>query len=484
MSNSFQLSIKQTQKLVITQELRQSIEMLQLSTVELAEKIANELLENPIIEETSTQSDTFSEEDRRISSVDQNLSGDETVGLGREEPESVMNQYERDNSYADSEGDRKRQYIENAVERQESLKEHLLWQAMLSSTSEKEHLLFQNIITLLDDDGFLQPEPSVIATDNKVNESLVAELIQKISLFDPVGCAARDTQQSLVFQARCFYPDELLLLKVLENYFDYLEKLDYDYIAKALSVSQGDVIAVTRLVHNLNPFPGRVYSTSEITYIVPDIEVKYIDDEIIVSMNEDILPGIGINSYYERLLKQKSLDEKQREYIQEKLQSARYFLKNIMSRKDTIQRVVTAIMNHQVDFLIKGQGNLKPLTHMDIAAEIDMHESTVSRAIRNKYVQTVWGVYPLKYFFVSKIRKNNQSDISESSSDVVKGRIQKMISGESPDHPLSDDDLVKILTKEGFVIARRTVAKYRSVLNIPSAVKRKKINMMKVEGNL
>lgn len=482
MAVSLQLGLKQNQKLVLTQSLKQAIELLQLSTLELSERLSEELLNNPILEENE-QGPVSPEasQDLMLSQINQNLSGDESV-FNKNEERLMEYGDASDTSYTPkNDDDHNRSYLESVVAHVESLSEHLIWQAHMVAASEKEVTVYESIITSLDENGFLKDDPAVFAEEFGVDEGKIKDIIHKISFFDPVGCAASSVQESLLIQAKHFIPDEIDVQKMLSNYFVDLEKLDYDKIARGLNLSVNTIIEKSKLIQGLDPFPGRQYSTKETRYIIPDIEVQLVDGEIIISLNDDWIPAIRINSYYLQLLRKKSIEKKLRDYIQDKLQSARYLIKNISSRRETIQKVVTMIMSAQRDFLEKGPGNLKPLTHVEIAEALGMHESTISRVTTNKFVQTSWGVFELKYFFVSKLKSQNND---EQSSDHVMSLLKSIVDSEDPLKPYSDEDIVAIFMKNGINVARRTISKYRGILNIPPSNKRKKINMIKSEGSL
>jgi RNA polymerase sigma-54 factor len=207
--------------------------------------------------------------------------------------------------------------------------------------------------------------------------------------------------------------------------------------------------------------------------------VKLLDGEIIITLNDDWLPNISLSGYYMNMMNNKSVTREQRDYFSSKLQSAKALIKNIEGRRETIIKVVSSVMKHQREFLEKGPGNLKYLTHHDVASEVEVHESTVSRVCSSKYVQTSWGTFELKYFFVSRLKSSGEDEDEDQSSDRVKGLLQSVIAGEDPEKPYSDEELVILLKEKGVTVARRTVAKYRDVLNIPSSSKRKKINMIK-----
>lgn len=482
MAVSLQLGLKQNQKLALTQSLKQAIELLQLSTLELSERISEELLNNPILEENDQiPVNPEASDDLMLSRINQNLSGDETI-FNKNEERLIEYGDASDTSYTPvSDDDHNRNYLESVVAQAESLSEHLLWQAHMVASHEKEITVFESIITSLDDNGFLKDDPAVFVREFGFSEELVKDVIRKISYFDPVGCAAANVQGTLLIQAKHFLPDEIEVHRMLSEYFIDLEKLDYEKIARGLNLSINTVIEKSKLIQGLDPFPGRQYSTKETRYIVPDIDVRLIDGEIIISLNDDWIPGIRINSYYIQLLRKKSIEKKLKDYIQDKLQSARYLIKNISTRRETIKKVVTMIMSIQRDFLEKGPGNLKPLTHVEIAEALGMHESTISRVTTNKFVQTGWGVFELKYFFVSKIKSQNSDN---QSSDHVMSLIKRIVEREDPLKPYSDEDIVSLLMKNGINVARRTISKYRGILNIPSSNRRKKINMIKTEGSI
>ncbi len=467
MKAGLNINLKQSQKLVMTQSLRQSIEMLQMSAMELSELITQEFMENPMLEDVTSPRD----EDLLEDLINQNLSGESNENL-KPEGDTPENSYDAD-TIKEYDEDGKRDYLESVVSKHESLKEHLLWQAKMTAKDEDELTIYEEIITLLDDDGFLKKEDYDSFTGNN------GEILKNIHYFDPVGCATSDIKESLIVQTRYFFPEDSLLLDILEKHFEDLEKLDYAAISKSMELPLNEVIEKSKLLQNLNPFPGRSFSKNEIKYIIPDLEVKLMDGEIIITLNEDWIPNIRLSNQYMNLLKNKNLTKEQQEYLNNKLQSAKILLKNIEGRRETILKVVRSIMNHQRAFLEKGPGNLKYLTHHEVAKEVNVHESTVSRVCNNKYVQTPWGTYELKYFFVSRIKGASDVHNDEQSSDLVKGLIQSLIASEDPENPYSDEELVNILKEKGVTVARRTVAKYRDMLNIPASGKRKKINMIK-----
>ncbi len=479
MALSFQFDLKQSQRLVLTQSLRQSIEMLQLSSLEIAEIISQELQTNPVLEEDfETKADTDSAETDLYESITGDLSGDIPTSDKNDDFMDRFGDSSDPGNFQWGDTDKKRQFIENTISYEESLSEHLIWQAHLSTEDEDYFHILEEIITSLDKYGFITIPPERLAKEVKADLSEVNKAISSIQSFDPIGCATAGIRESILVQARHYYPEDTGLHEIIEHNFEDIEKLNYDVICKKFNLSQEEVVEKSKLVTYLSPYPGLVYSRRDIRYIIPDVEVRLVDGELIIMMNDDFVPKVRINAYYNMLMKQKDIEKKQREYIQEKLQSARSFMKNIGSRRDTILKVVRAIMTHQMNFLEKGPGNLKYLTHLDVADYIGMHESTVSRVTSNKFVQTSWGVFELKHFFVSRLKSVKDSG-EEKSSDQVKNRVASIIKEEAPGAPLSDEDIVDMLKEEGVQIARRTVAKYRGILGIPSSNKRKKLNLIK-----
>lgn len=470
MKSGLNINIKQSQKLVMTQSLRQSIEMLQMSTIELSELISQEFLENPMLEDVSAPRS----EDYREDMVNRNLSGDEADNTSAPEGDVPENSYDADIAKNYDEDDKNRHFLENAVTTRESLKDHLLWQARMTAADNDELDLYEEIITLLDDNGFIKYGDLASITHDKLDA-----VVDNINHFDPVGCAAHGVRESLLIQSKYFFPEDPVLHKMIAEHFGDIEKLDYNNISKAMELPLNTVIEKSRLLQNLNPFPGRSFSGSDIKYVIPDIEVKLLDGEIIITLNDDWLPNISLNGYYMNMMNNKSVTKEHYDYLNSKLQSARALIKNIEGRRETIIKVVSSVMKHQREFLEKGPGNLKYLTHHDVASEVEVHESTVSRVCSSKYVQTSWGSFELKYFFVSRLKSPGEDVDEDQSSDRVKGLIQAVITEEDPEKPYSDEELVILLKEKGVTVARRTVAKYRDILNIPSSSKRKKINMIK-----
>ncbi len=481
MAVSIKIGLQQTQRMALTQAQLQSIELLQLSAIELVEAVSKELLENPVLEEEySTVVPPSTGGDGAADGVNRELSGEESLFARREE-KSLNYEDASDSGYVPGHGDedRARSYIENVVAQEETLKEHLLAQARMVARDDRELALFEAIITSIDERGLLAAGMNEIAESQGVDADAVREAVRTIGAFDPPGCAASSMRESLLFQAESRYPDDRLLHVILRDHFSGLERLDYDKIARALSITSDEIVEKTRLIHTLTPYPGRQFATKDVRYIIPDAEVRFADGEILITVNDDYVPPVRINRYYVDMMKKKNIDKNLREFIKDRVQSARSLLRSISSRRDTIARVVAVVMRRQAEFLLKGPGNLRPLTHTEVADELGLHESTVSRTSSNKFVQTPWGVFELKYFFASRIRSGDPDDYS---SDMIMSLVREIIAGEDALSPLNDDEILALLEKRGIRLARRTIAKYRGILRIPPSNKRKKLNMLRSEG--
>lgn len=477
MEQRFNIQVTQGQRLVMTQSLRQSIEMLQLSTVQLSELINTELMENPVLDDEpgdETVNDKVLERE-----MEESLLGDDSTDMKRENDEYLFGNSSDSgmvSSHADE--DSRRAIIERATAKEESLYEHLLWQARMSAASKEEYRLFEGIITSLDRHGQLPVKAEELAASMEVPFTDIERVRSLLQGFDPLGCGSYTVHETLLFQARHHFPDETRLHEIIEFHFEDMEHLRYERIAAACLCDASEIIAAGKLLQHLDPWPGLQYGQAESRYIIPDMEVRLVDDEVILVHNDEWLPRLSLNRYYLELGRKKDIEKKQHEYIQDRIQRARMLIRNIMTRRETIHKVVSAVMKAQKDFLRHGPGYLRNLTHLEVAEQTGYHESTVSRVTSNKHVQTSWGVYDLKSFFVSGIA--DESGVTHSS-DQVMARIRSCIANEDPEKPLSDDSIVAVLGKEGIEVARRTVAKYRGRMEIPPAHMRKKLHKMRTE---
>ncbi len=472
--------LKLSQQLVMTPQLQQAIKLLQLSRMELEIVVRQELEENPILEEGA---DTLEEKEESIEeeeAAEEEAPSEEVQEL-KENPEEFndvdwQTYLEGHNLSGTSsemyESDDDRPSYENLLTRKTCLVDHLLWQLNLGRFAEKERLAATEIIGNLDENGYLQASLEEVAEATGFPLPVVERALRLVQELDPPGVASRSLQECLLKQVRLLGMEDSLVERILENHMVELETRKYSVIAKAQDVTLDEVVAAARIISGLDPRPGRAYSQEDIHYITPDIFVYKIGDEYVVVLNDEGLPNLRISSFYRNaLVGNANVDEKAGEYIQEKLRGALWLIKSIHQRQRTIYRVTKSIVKFQKDFFERGIEYLKPLVLRDVAEDIEMHESTVSRVTTNKYVQTPRGLFELKYFFNSGINTTVGPSIA---SESVKSRIKEIVAEENIKKPYSDQKIVEMLRQQGIEIARRTVTKYREMLGIRSSTERKR----------
>jgi RNA polymerase sigma-54 factor len=469
-------SLNLTQQLIMTPQLQQAIKLLQLSRLELLETLTEEMEINPVLEE---QASDETEEDSQSEDV-KDVVGESTSEL----PEVTVEECARDDvdweNYLSEYNtgwagtpyeEREVPPFENLTSTKTSLSSHLMWQLSMSNLDTEQREIGVHIIGNLNGDGYLDLPLEEIAVTTGYPLEKVAETLYYIQNFDPVGVAARDTKESLLIQVKFHDLDGTIVERIITDHLKDLEVKKYGRIAKELSVPFEEVLRAVSIIQGLEPKPGRAYSEEETIYITPDIYVFKVGDDYQIVLNEDGLPKLRINSYYKDVLRSKdSLSENAREYIQEKLRSAAWLIKSIHQRQRTIYRVTESIVRFQGDFFDKGITHLKPLVLRDVAEDIEMHESTVSRVTTNKYVFTPQGTFELKFFFNSSI---NSIEGDAVASESVKEHIRNIVKGENKRKPCSDQEIVHILNKMNINVARRTVAKYRESMAILPSRKRK-----------
>jgi len=465
-------SLKMSQQLVMTPQLQQAIKLLQLNHLELADLVSQEMVENPILEEVIEE-----REDPLAPKVD-NQNTETTAdpnAEGTREQEIDWEKYLENYNNTPRTGPEVRRdtsdlpTYDQTLTRGETLSEHLMWQLHMAEADEVTRAAAAAVIGNLSDEGFLSSTLEEIAAEELLPVDDVEEGMLLVQTFDPLGVGAQNLAESLLIQARVVYPDDRIVLKILKNHVSHLEKRDYKRIARSLGVSMPRVLEAVRAIADLEPRPGREFVTEEPRYITPDIYVLKGDDGYIIQLNEDGVPKLRVSSYYRGVLSGAKKGDK--EYIQEKLRSAQWLIRSIYQRQRTIYKVVESIVKQQRGFFDDGIAKLKPMILRDVAEDIGMHESTVSRVTTNKYVHTPHGTFELKFFFNSGIQKGD----GDIASEMVKQRIAKIISEENPRKPYSDSALVKMLAEEDIKIARRTVAKYRDMLGIGSSSQRKRL---------
>jgi RNA polymerase sigma-54 factor len=359
---------------------------------------------------------------------------------------------------------------ENIVSQGQTLAEHLEWQLRMEDLSKEELDFAISIIHNINDDGYLSLPFEEIVSETDMDREDAEDIWQMVKALDPVGCGCETLTDCLLSQARIAEERSPLLEKIIRDHIKDLENRDYGKIAKELGVDREQVERTTELLKNFHPKPGRLISSGDTHYVVPDIYVVKMGDEFVVKVNDDGVPRLKISKLYQQMLQQKDNKEAY-EYVQEKMKSALWLIKSIQNRQKTIYKVSKAIVAQQQDFFKKGPRYLKPMVLKDIANEIGMHESTVSRVTTNKYMHTPIGMFELKYFFNTGVGgKNGGIDVS---SEVLKLKIKELVANENPKKPLSDQKIATLLSRDDVKVARRTVAKYRELLGIQSSSKRK-----------
>lgn len=464
--------LKLAQQLVMTPQLQQAIKLLQLSRLELLETVQQELLENPFLEETySEESVAPAEEERRAAT-------DDADGYAREAAknadwEDYMGEFAstpRQSASREVELPEEMTSFEARYSVKPSLEGHLTWQLRLSRLTERQKEIGEAIIGNLSSTGYLHAGVEEIAEIVSCTPGDVEDVLHKIQRFDPVGVAARTPQECLLIQLEVLtYDRDPILVSLVRDHLEDIEARRYKPLLRKFHLDLEDLREYLDIIQGLNPMPGASYGGGEPAYVSPDVFVYYYDGEYAVVLNEDGLPQLQLSSLYDEGLSLRT--EKDKEFFQDKMRAASWLIKSLYQRQRTLYKVVESIVKYQRAFFDEGVSKLRPLILKDIADDISMHESTVSRITSNKYVATPHGVFELKFFFNSALSLDDGSSVG---SESVKALIKKLISEEDPKEPLSDERLGEILKDMLKVnIARRTVAKYRTALDIPSSSKRR-----------
>ena len=469
--------LKLTQQLVMTPQLQQAIKLLQLSRVELVETVQQELLENPFLEEASTEEapgpQTVEEEHR--STADSDNDGYEVDAARNADWEDYLGEFSstsRQSSAREVELSEDMTSYEARFSAKHSLEGHLTWQIRLSNLTVEEMGIGEMIIGSLSSSGYLHTSVDELAEMTQSPRETVENVLHIIQRFDPVGVAARTPQECLMVQLEVLkYDRDPILLGLVRDHLEDLEAKRYKPLLRKFQLTIEDLREYLDIIQSLDPMPGATYGNSEPTYVSPDVFVYCYDNDFVVVQNEEGLPQLQLSSLYKDC--QTARNDTEKEYFQEKIRSAAWLIKSLHQRQCTLYKVVKSIVKYQHDFFMEGVSRLKPLILKDIADDIGMHESTVSRITSNKYVATPHGIFELKFFFNSAL---SLDDGSEVGSESVKALIKKLINEEDPKSPVSDERLCEVLKDTLKVnIARRTVAKYRTALNIPSSSKRRNI---------
>jgi RNA polymerase sigma-54 factor len=469
--------LKLTQQLIMTPQLQMAIKLLQLSRLELMDTIQTELEENPALEEvpegtpaeqTTEQPEVASTESAEVKEVTIEEKIQEDIDWS-----NYLDEYNTPGRVHHESEDRDTPRFESFIASNETLNDHLLWQFLMTKPDKEEERIGSLIIGNLNKDGYLDVSDEEIATMSSSSPDKIEEIISIIQTFDPVGVCARNLSECLLIQAKFLGLDDTIVIDIITNHLSDLEKKNYKVICKALKKSMDEVVRAINVIKSLEPKPGRQFNDETPQYINPDIYVYKLEDDFVIMLNDDGMPKLRVNSFYKSSISGgKNISGEAEDYIQEKMRSAAWLIKSIHQRQKTIYKVMQSILGFQREFFDKGIAYLKPMVLRDVAQDIQMHESTISRVTTNKYAFTPQGIFELKYFFNSSIRRSHGGAIASAS---VQEKIRQIIAGENPKKPYSDDKIAQILKEDQINIARRTVAKYREMLKVLPSNKRKQI---------
>lgn len=469
----------------MTPQLQQAIRLLQLSSLELQAEIQEALETNPLLDvEEDYDYDDNNSERKEDDQASRDISQLENQDIPEDLPVDTKWEDMYDNQQVSSIGsapmgdsDMER---DNQDESGDTLQQHLLWQMRLTHFTEAEEAIATMIIDSVEDDGYLKTTLEDIQqslgeefADTELDE--IETVLHRIQHFDPVGVAARDLRECLLIQLRVYEANGLphmdQLRELVDKHLDTLAKRDYAQIKRALKVSDDELTDLVRSIQLLNPRPGSLIQTNNTEYIVPDVYARRFKGQWQLSLNPDNAPRLQIAEHYAQLINRAD-NSAENTYLKNNLQEARWFLKSLQSRNETLLRVTEAIIERQKDFLDHGEEAMKPLVLADIAEAVEMHESTISRVTTRKYLHTPRGIFELKYFFSSHVSTDAGG---ECSATAIRAIIKKLVAAENPRKPLSDSKIADILGEQGINVARRTIAKYRETLAIAPSNERKRL---------
>jgi RNA polymerase sigma-54 factor len=472
MGISQKLHTKLVQKLILTPSLQQAIKLLPMSTLELRDLLTQEMVENPMLEEIPVEDVQVAEAQTTEEKPEAKPEQQKTDSWDDADYQYFFGEY-LDDGYRPKMPQEVRELppIENTLSTTSSLSDHLLWQLSLQTDDATVREIGEAIIGNLNDDGYLVASLDELAAMGPWPIEQVEAALTMVQGFDPVGVAARDLQECMMLQLRHLGLAGTPSERIVTDHLKALQNHQVAEISRKLGLSIEDLREHVEVIRHLDPKPGLRFNPTPSQYVTPDVFVEKIDDEYVVFLNEDGLPQMRISPTYRRLLdKDGNHGEETRAYVRDKFNAARWLIKSVQQRQNTIYKVARSIVNFQREFLDHGIEHLKPLVLRDVANDIGMHESTVSRVVNNKYMHTPQGVFEMKFFFHSGISSSFGENVS---SVTIKQRIKKIIESEDAKKPLSDSKIVSILQREGLVLARRTIAKYREELKIPTSNQRK-----------
>jgi len=468
--------LKLTQQLIMTPQLQMAIKLLQLSRLEMVDMISQELENNPALEEFQDPDDIAVPKEEETTNAEtetpelKEVSVEETI-QDEIDWSNYLDEYNTPGRTNFETERRDAPAYETFISGKKSLNDHLLWQLLMILPSDVEEQVGSLIIGNLNRDGYLEVNVEEIAATSGQPVETVETILKNLQTFDPIGVCARDLKECLLIQAEHIGLADSVVVEIISNHIKHLENKNYKAICKALKISIKEVVAAVNVIKMLEPKPGREYSDDEPQYISPDIYVYKYEDEFVIMLNDDGMPKLRINPYYKKAVSRgEKIESKTKDYLQEKMRSAAWLNRSIHQRQKTIYKVMESILKFQNDFFEKGISQLKPMVLRDVAQDIEMHESTISRVTTNKYAYTPQGIFELKYFFNSSINRVHGEAIASTS---VQDKIRKIIEAEDVKKPYSDDKIAKLLKEANINIARRTVAKYREMLGVLSSNKRK-----------
>ncbi|MFM7144455.1 MAG: RNA polymerase factor sigma-54 [Alphaproteobacteria bacterium] len=487
------------QSLVITPQLKQAIKILQLAQVDLAQLMAEEAEQNPTLEvldagEEGVDLDVDPTPDERMQELADPTAEDvappqveeaavelapETSTLSDMNWEEYLSDWASNLSQgslsagagADWDEDR-RLSVENTLSRASTLADHLAWQLRMGEFTPAERAIGDVLVGNVDDNGYLQIAIEEVAFEAGSGPETVEGVLRRMQELEPAGVLARDLRECLLVQLRQRGEGDGVAAAIVRDHLLLLEARRFDRLARELGVEPGEVPRAAATVSSLEPKPGRDYASQDVRYVVPDVFVEKMDGEWVVLLNDDGMPRLRVSNAYRRMLSDQDGSTEAKNYIREKLSAAQWLIRSIQQRQGTLFKVTSSIVRFQRDFLDHGVRALRPLRLKDVADDIGMHESTVSRATANKWVHTPQGTLELKYFFTSSIRSSDGDDLSAES---VKERIRGIIDSEDPRKPFSDQHIAQVLAGSNVEIARRTVAKYREIMGILPSSKRRQM---------
>jgi RNA polymerase sigma-54 factor len=464
------LAQTQTQRLMLTQKMQQAIQILQLSGIELEQFVQEELEANPVLELGLKDPAPAPEAAPPPPSSDGAPIEDSAFNL--DEYASKWRDFHREGRDFSVNPDlaERREYYQNSITKEESFTSRLLTQLRLTVTDEQTYRIGERIIGDIDNRGYFTGSFEEIAQELAVTPEEVERVLYRIQKFEPAGVGARDVVECLLLQINVEYPHEDQLRTLVTNHLEDLEHRQIPKIAKAMKIPPERVEQLKEMLAKLNPWPGHEYASEPPQYATPDVIVEKIDDELVVYLAEDTLPELRINEDYRKMMQNGRVNRDEKQYLRGKVESARWLIRNIEQRQQTILRIARAIVDVQREFMEKGVEAIKPLTLQEIADRVGVHEATVSRAVRGKYMQTPQGLFEMKYFFSPGLKRDTGE---EQSAKSVQSTIKKIIDDEDKAKPLSDQKIADLLKRQGLNIARRTVTKYREAMGIlPTTMRR------------